>query len=346
MHLYGFTFLRNVLKYDYPFRESLESLKFVTENLIVALGKSEDTTESEVGRISGLTIENTVWDPNLLTGGLILSQQTNVALNFLRRMYPQPDAWGLYLQADELVHERDREQLLADFHYADENGYDAISFRYIHFWQTYNQIAIRRWWYPQEIRGVKLLSKIESWGDAQSFRNCKKILLSDVPIYHYGHVRDQRANEMKKSYFLSLHHGDDQVALAKSKKKELRPEKWIRYFGPHPKVMQKRMGPCWQSYEMDSAQDAYVIGDPRIVSPDFTSRVVCQKIHWGASARELGHPDPARLVVLETRPLQRIYYQFRYPSVVRRQMDSPQARPWPNDFWATLKFSEKGFGVR
>src|SRR5262249_47196536 len=144
MHLYGFTFLRNALKYDYPFRESLEALKSVTEGVVIVVGKSEDGTEAAVEAIPGLTIEHTVWDSTLQTGGLILSQQTNLALNILRARQPESDAWGLYLQADEVIHERDREQILTDFRKAEEQGCDAVSFRYIHFWQSYDQLAISR----------------------------------------------------------------------------------------------------------------------------------------------------------------------------------------------------------
>ena len=40
----GFTFLRNAIRYDYPFRESLASLAPLVDEIVVAVGKSEDGT--------------------------------------------------------------------------------------------------------------------------------------------------------------------------------------------------------------------------------------------------------------------------------------------------------------
>ena len=54
--LYGFGVLKNGVKFDFPYRESVLSMEPITEQIYFALGDSEDTTndefkkfESEVG---------------------------------------------------------------------------------------------------------------------------------------------------------------------------------------------------------------------------------------------------------------------------------------------------------
>ena len=170
--LHGFSLLRNGLKYDYPFRESLGGLRSLCESVVLALGKSEDETETAV-RDLDLEIVPTVWDEQKRAGGVILSEQTNLALSALRTRIGE-QAWGFYLQADEAISERDFELIRSDLQRAEAEGYDCISFRYLHFWHSYERIAVGRRWYPQEIRCVRLGSGIESYGDAQSFRGWKK----------------------------------------------------------------------------------------------------------------------------------------------------------------------------
>jgi hypothetical protein len=173
--LFGFTLLRNGVKYDYSFKESLLSLAPLVEKIYLALDKGDDTTEEEIKKFPFIKIIPSTWDMNLKKG-LVLSVETNKALEALRADHGQEDeAWGIYLQADEALHEDDYEILKRDIEKAQSEGCDAISFRYLHFWQTHHHVAISRKWYPHEIRAIKLKTPIESWGDAQGFRNYKKI---------------------------------------------------------------------------------------------------------------------------------------------------------------------------
>ena len=43
---------------------------------------------------------DTIWDPNLKTGGKIFAQQTNIALDQIR------GDWAFHIQADEVIHEK------------------------------------------------------------------------------------------------------------------------------------------------------------------------------------------------------------------------------------------------
>ena len=46
--IYGFTLLRNGIKYDYSYHEALLSLAEVTQKIYLALGKSDDGTEESL----------------------------------------------------------------------------------------------------------------------------------------------------------------------------------------------------------------------------------------------------------------------------------------------------------
>lgn len=337
MAIYGFTLLRNGIQYDYPFRESLGSLTALCEKVFVALGRSEDGTEAALNAFPNLVIEPTVWDENLRTSGIILSQQTNIALRKLREH--TREGWGVYLQADEVLNDAEFERIRADIAAADANGCDAVSFRYLHFWQSHERIAVGRKWYPQEIRAIRLDSALESYGDAQSFRTPRKVYESDAHVFHYGHVREPEAYQRKLSDFHRWWHSDAELAKVRAKgEKRDRVEPWIRYLGPHPSVMKERIGP--QSYPRRPVQ---VYGSEQDFPRAFWDRVDAD-LSFTLDWRELR--DPKDTVLLRKLPwLGRCATLGRYESSVPDRMSSPQAREWTREFQAIVRFSEKGVRV-
>jgi hypothetical protein len=334
--LYGFTILRNGIKYDYPFRESLRSLCALCDKVYLALGRSDDGTEQQLEEFENLVIIPTVWDESLRKSGLILSVQTNIALEALRRDHKE--GWAVYLQADEVLSERDFARIRADVDLADREGCDAISFRYLHFWQSYHAIAVDWRWYPQEVRAIKLDSPAASSGDAQGFSGLRKRFESDALVYHYGHVREPSAYERKKADFGRWWHGDDELkkVLRKGARRD-RHETVIPFFGPHPSFMKERIGD-----PPVAMGRVLVFGRPEDY-PGWEGRVDVE-IEWTL--------DPVRLlrsgekfVALARPPLwSRIFPSFR--SRVPSRMGSPHAREWDKDFVVMLKFSEKGIPSR
>lgn len=340
----GFTLLRNGIKYDYPFRESLASLTGLTGRAVVALGKSEDGTEAELAKWDSLKLVPTVWDESKRQGGVILSEQTNIALAEARR--EMPAGWGFYLQADEVISERDYELIRADIARADAEGYDCVSFRYLHFWQSYEAIAVNRRWYPQEIRAVKLSAPLESYGDAQSFRGGQKRFESNATIYHYGHVREAAAYEKKKTDFHRWWHGDADLAkvIAKGEKND-RTEETLRYLGPHPAAMADRIR-LHGGLRGGRRRRVLVFGEPTAYDQAFLARVDADLL-FTHDERELKTFPPADVMALAPLPLLTRLKSFgRFKSHVPEAMASPLARPWAPEFRATLQFSEKDIAVR
>jgi hypothetical protein len=338
--LHGFSLLRNGLKYDYPFRESLGGLRTLCDSVVLAIGASEDGTGSAVAGL-GLHLVSTVWDEAKRQGGVILSEQTNVALSELRRRVTR--GWGFYLQADECISETDFGLIRRDLERAEEEGCDAISFRYLHFWQSYEAIAVGKRWYPQEIRCVRLDSPIESSGDAQSFRGWKKRFESEAVIYHYGHVREAAAYERKKNDFHRWWHPDSELAgVIASGERSDRREPTLRYLGPHPANMRARISPSFES----PPRSIKVLGDRSRFDSEFLARVQANLV-WEETEMKLLESRPEDVVLLQAlSPLPFILSMGKLKSRVPEAMGSPQARPWSAEFQALLRFSEKGVRVK
>ena len=337
--LHGFTLLRNGLKYDYPFRESLTGLRALCESVAVAVGKSEDGTE-EALRPLRLELIPTVWDEAKRQGGVILSEQTNIALSELRQR--RRVGWAFYLQADEVISERDFDLIRRDLALAEAASCDCLSFRYLHFWQSYEAIAVGKRWYPQEIRCVRLDSAIESYGDAQSFRGFSRRFESEAVIYHYGHVREPAAYDRKKKDFHRWWHPDGELAsvIARSDKSDRR-EETLRYLGPHPANMRGRIG----ALSTVPRRAVKVLGSPADYSSEFLARVQAN-LDWVANEMELFESKPEDVVLLRSlSPFPHILSMGRLKSRVPTSMGSPQAREWSREFQALLRFSERGVRV-
>lgn len=347
--LYGATLIRNGLTYDYPFRETLTSLAGLCQDVWIALGKSEDNTEAAVRSHKDAAKFHcipTVWDENLRQSGLILSQQTNIALHALREQ--KKSGWIIYLQGDEVFSDHDFAQIQNDIEQAEATGCDAVSFRYLHFWQRYDQIAYAERWYPQEIRAIRVDRPIESYGDAQSFRGHTKVFASDVHVFHYGHVREESAYSKKQKDFHRWWHGDSELEKIwqKGAKSDLR-EPSLRYLGPHASFMQERIARHGISPPISKTFPILAWGSQADWNSAFVDRIDHVALHWSHERQDLKRYLPYQIVILRTLPLRECLKNYFEPySRVPKSMLRKDARPWPREFWALLKFSERGVSIK
>ncbi len=340
--IYGFTLLRNGVKYDYSFRECLKSLAPICKSVYLALGESDDGTEEAVSDLGFLKITPTTWDDSLRKGGLILSQQTNVALSALRAdKSSDPESWGFYLQCDEVIHEEDYELLREDFQKAQDQGCDAIAFRYYHFWLDHMHVAINKKWYPQEIRAVKVDSEAESWGDAQSFKNVKKIYQSEARIYHYGHVREEEKYHSKKADILKFYHSDEK--MAKYKKREKRFDdltETLLFLGSHPLLMKERIERLGDDFSFKEKGLVYILGNKEKYSKNIDSKINAKEVIWCSSLFEVPIAERKNTIMIEANWFQRLFYRSKVPNKMRSKL----ALPWSDETILVFKLSEKGVG--
>lgn len=243
MKVCGFTIVRNAIKYGYPVVESIQSILPLCDKVIVAVGKSDDDTLSLIKSIDPLKVEivETVWDDSLRKGGKVLAVETNKAFEAIPLEYD----WCIYIQADEVLHEKDYPEIKeAMLKYKDDSVVEGLLFKYYHFWGTYDYIGINRQWYRQEIRIVRNDKFIRSFRDAQGFRkNDKKLKVKqiDASVYHYGWVRPPAVMMAKQHNFSSLYLNEEQlkrekIKLAKFSYDEVDAVK--KFIGSHPIYMQ------------------------------------------------------------------------------------------------------------
>lgn len=247
MFVSGFTFVRNAIKLDYPVAEAIKSILPICDEVIVAVGNSEDKTRDLIVSIDNpkLKIIDTIWDDSLREGGRVLAVETDKAL---REINPKSD-WAFYIQADEVLHEKYYSEVVRKMeHYIDRKDIDGLLFGYKHFYGNYDYIGESFRWYRNEIRIIRNTGNIYSYRDAQGFRkgNNEKLRVAkiDAEIYHYGWVKHPKKQTMKRMEFSKLYHDDDWID------KNIQPDLEFDYSNidslelfndKHPEVMQKRI---------------------------------------------------------------------------------------------------------
>jgi hypothetical protein len=211
--------------------------------MVIVVGDCSDGTKEKILALQDpkIRIINTVWDESLRKGGEILAQQTNIALDHIT------GDWGFYIQGDEVIHEKYLENVRSALQkWNDHPEVEGLLFHYHHFYGSYEYIGTSRKWYRREIRIVRNDPSIRSYKDAQGFRkNGKKLQVKavDAYIYHYGWVRDPKAQLKKNVSFNKYWHDDEWIAEhvdATSFDYDLL-ESLDRFEGTHPVVMKDRI---------------------------------------------------------------------------------------------------------
>lgn len=252
----GFSILRNGVKFDYPFRESILSALPLVDEFVVALGQSDDGTRDALEQLAQeqpkLKIIESPWpldNPEKMRGGQILSEQTNIAL-----AATSPDTeWALYLQADEVLSEEDYFEVRQALARAATNPQvEGLCFDYVHFYGSFDVVQETRGSYRREVRLIRKLPTLRSLGDAQSFRHTDgrkpNVIRAQARVFHYGWVRDPSKMREKTFHMDQLYHGAPSAQDAA----EMRPhtgdnyryqKHWgLRKFqGRHPQVMAERI---------------------------------------------------------------------------------------------------------
>jgi glycosyltransferase involved in cell wall biosynthesis len=208
MFISGFTFVRNAIKYDYPITEAIRSLLPLCDEVVVAVGQSDDETLALVESIRDprIRIIHTIWDDDLRTGGQVLATETNKAMDAVS---PKAD-WCIYIQADEVIHEASHAAIKAAMqtHLANQKV-EGFLFDFTHFYGSYQYVGTARRWYRREVRIIRNDQSIRSWKDAQGFRrDGQKLQVAHChgQMFHYGWVKHPAQQQQKQRFFHTLWH--------------------------------------------------------------------------------------------------------------------------------------------
>ncbi|MGB0357729.1 MAG: glycosyltransferase family 2 protein [Flavobacteriaceae bacterium] len=214
MNIVGFSFIKNAIKYDFPVVESIKSTLPLCDKFYIAVGKSEDDTLELIHSIDKdkIVVIETEWDESHREGGHVLALETNKAMQAL----PADTDWAIYIQGDELFHEKDYATIRAAMNNHHNNPkVEGLLFNYLHFYGSYSYVAESYVWYPREVRVLKYNPTIFSYKDAQGFRkgdNQKlKVKQIDATIYHYGHVRPPKVMQKKFQNSSKFYHDNEWI---------------------------------------------------------------------------------------------------------------------------------------
>lgn len=211
MKISGAMIIRNGVKLGYPFVQSVKSILPVCDEFVAGVGDSEDGTRDRIAGIGDpkIKILDTKWDMAKRTGGLILSEQTNLVLEKCS------GEWVFYIQADEVALEKDLSNALEAILAAEKRPeVEGLAFDYVHFYGSYYTIQKGRNWYDKEVRIIRNRAGIVSHGDAQGFRkDGRKIRAIDANarMYHYGWARPPEVMAEKVRSFHRFWHDDSWI---------------------------------------------------------------------------------------------------------------------------------------
>ena len=234
----GFTLARNAIKLDFPVEASIRSILPLCDEVVVNVGRSEDDTLELIRAIDDprIRIIESEWDFG--RGYHMLAVETQRAMRACRH------PWGVYIQADEVLHEDGIDELrntLAG--YDPDPGVEGLLVRYRHFYGTPDYLGTRRRWYRREVRLLRLdpALDVRSHKDAQGFRvgpdlRRIRVKLTGAHVHHYGWARPDPALAEKNRMHRALYSG---ATFGTGSKIDLPWEPGIRRFtGTHPAVVQ------------------------------------------------------------------------------------------------------------
>lgn len=247
MHVTGFTFIRNAVKFDFPIVEAITSILPICDEFVVAVGKSEDETLQLIQEIDPVKIRiiETIWDESLREGGTVYAKETDKAFQAIS----EKSDWAFYIQGDEVIHEKDLPAIQAAMQsWKNDENVDGLLFKYIHFYGSYDYVGDSPQWYRQEIRIVKNNKNIYSYRDAQGFRKNDNQKLRVKPIeasvYHYGWVKDPRVMQQKHLHIHKYWHPGDPEKHIKVSSEGFdysQIDSLAKFTGTHPHIMQARL---------------------------------------------------------------------------------------------------------
>jgi hypothetical protein len=244
--LSGFTLVRNAIKLDFPIVPAIRSILEVCDEVVVNVGASEDDTRDLVASIGDprVRILDRVWD--FSKQNFMISHETEHAMQACR------GTWGIYIQADEVLHEdgaRALKEKTAEWD-ADERV-EGLLVRYLHFYGGFDRVATNRRWYRREVRCIRLGKDIHPYQGAQGFRvgpEQRRIRArpTEAVMFHYGWARPPQAIKEKHEISKTIYPWSREQSARDQERGYL---EWLpllkRFTGAHPRAargwIQERM---------------------------------------------------------------------------------------------------------
>ena len=266
MKVTGFSFIKNAVRFQYPIVEALSSILPICDEIIVAVGDSEDHTRSLVAGIDPkIRILDSTWDDTLKKGGRVLAVETDKAF----RAIGTDSDWCVYIQGDEVMHEDGHDAVVnAMKKWKDHKQVDGLLLKYRHFFGSYDYVGAEGGWYGNEIRVIRNDKSIYSYRDAQGFRkgNNEKLLVkpADAYIHHYGWVQNPKVMKAKlivKDKIYDGKEGDLENIVVPENFPFSLVNALNKFTGTHPNVMQQRINNMSWTFHYDISKNKFKLKD-------------------------------------------------------------------------------------
>lgn len=237
MKVSGYTFLRNAEMLGFPFVESIKSILPLVDEFIIALGPSEDNTETFLKNINNdkIKILHTSWNENMHDRGFVYAQQKMIA------QFNCTGDWAFYLEGDEVIHEDDLPKIKQAMElHLNNPKVEALVFDYIHFYGNANTYIDSPHWYRCEARIIK--NNIRSFAvDGLYWYIMEKNRVARYPhaahtcatMYHYGWIRSENQMNLKlKKVEKYWNKENSKINYRNFDSRVLK-----KFIGSHPKIM-------------------------------------------------------------------------------------------------------------
>ncbi len=278
--LSGFTIVRNAVQLDYPVIPAIRSILDICDEVVVNVGKSEDGTRDLVAGLGDprIRILDTEWDFSCGSGAL--SIETNRAMAACR------GAWGLYIQADEVLHETGAAILVANLReWHGDPGVEGLLVDYVHFYGDFDTIATNRHWYRREVRCVRLGADIRSYQDAQGFRvgaDLRRVRAraTGARMFHYGWAGPSQAVRRKLAASKEIFtEAVDRLEARAARRHALDWTPLLRPFrGTHPEAAREWIAARRDGRERAVGPRSFRLGHLRLYLSDWIERLTGARV--------------------------------------------------------------------
>lgn len=207
----GYTIARNVVKFKYPIRECLTTLRPICEDVVLAYDPyTDDGTDDVVRKLAqdlDLTLFESRWNMDNIDKGLELGVQTDIAMQQCR------NDWRLYLQLDEAFHEDDVDAITELPSRAETVQAFGIDFQRVYFYG--NLHTIRKDWTAIITRLTYKDTHTYSQGDGMSCvpseRRWSRHMPSELWMYHYSRLGDPELISKRVRNMDTFYHQDEDL---------------------------------------------------------------------------------------------------------------------------------------
>lgn len=234
--LVGLTLIRNGNRLRYPWKQCISSLDTLCDQVIVNCDvSSDDGTAEDLNSFCSVSHHTKVcasaWDMDNTGDGRELAYQVNIMLPYVPR-----DAWVVYMQADEMIHEKDFENLHKFIHDVSSHVSQIELFR-TYFWRDLqHRLSKEEIWLGRIFRA----GTHEVGGDGMYLvRKQGDVIRSPFWIYHYSRIGSEKDITNRVRTLDRLFHPEEEVQAYQDFQYGDQRGNLLEYGGTHPKGIEE-----------------------------------------------------------------------------------------------------------